>query len=75
MNIALRAIVCAALLAAATPALADDAIHLGVQSCAGNNCHGAVQPLPNSDVPQNEYFFWSQKDKHAQAYTLLSNDR
>jgi hypothetical protein len=75
MNLALRAIVCAVLLAVATPTLADDAIHLGVQSCAGNNCHGAVRPLPNSDVPQNEYFIWSQKDKHAQAYTVLSNDR
>jgi Cytochrome c554 and c-prime len=75
MNLALRAFVCAALLAVATPAFADDAIHLGVQSCAGNNCHGAVRPLPNSDVPQNEYFIWSQKDKHAQAYTVLSNDR
>jgi hypothetical protein len=75
MKITLRAIVCAAFLAIATPALADDAIHLGVQSCAGNNCHGAVRPLPNSDVPQNEYFIWSQKDKHAQAYTVLSNDR
>ena len=70
-----RALACAVLLALAAPARADDAVHLGVQSCAGNNCHGAVHPIGNSRVPQNEYFVWSQKDKHAQAYTVLSNDR
>ncbi|MFZ2004809.1 MAG: multiheme c-type cytochrome [Stellaceae bacterium] len=76
-----RALTCAALLATAMPALAQtqtmssDAKHLGVQSCAGNNCHGAVERLPNSHVPQNEYLIWSQKDKHAQAYAVLSNDR
>ncbi len=70
-----------ALLTAAMPALAQiqtmssDAKHLGVQSCAGNNCHGAVERLPGSHVPQNEYLIWSQKDKHAQAYAVLSNDR
>ena len=65
----------AVFLALAAPARADDPIHLGVQSCAGNNCHGAVHPIGNSRVPQNEYFIWSQKDKHAQAYAVLSNDR
>ena len=74
-----QALACAAFLAVALPAAADtltsNAKHLGVQSCAGNNCHGAVERLPNSNVPQNEYFTWSQKDKHAQAYTVLSNDR
>lgn len=64
-----------ALPAAAADALTDAAKHLGVQSCAGNNCHGAVQPLTNSHVPQNEYFIWSQKDKHAKAYVALTNDR
>jgi hypothetical protein len=74
-----RLLIAAALITLATPALAQtaggDAKHLGVQSCAGNNCHGAVKPLPGSHVPQNEYFIWSQKDKHAQAYAVLSNDR
>jgi len=74
-----RLLIAAALWALATPVLAQtasgDAKHLGVESCAGNNCHGAVRPLPGSHVPQNEYFIWSQKDKHAQAYTVLSNDR
>jgi hypothetical protein len=72
----LPAAIVAALLAFTAPAVAaDDTVHLGVQSCAGNNCHGAVKPIGNSQVPQNEYFTWSQKDKHAQAYTVLSNDR
>jgi hypothetical protein len=71
----LTALAFVALAALAAPARADDAIHLGVQSCAGNNCHGAVQPIGNSRVPQNEYFTWSQKDKHAQAYAVLGNDR
>jgi hypothetical protein len=53
----------------------DEPSHVGVQSCAGDNCHGAVKPLPNSRVPQNEYFTWSQKDKHAQAYVVLKSDR
>ena len=73
------ALACAALVAGALPASADTltgtAKHLGVQSCAGNNCHGAVERLPNSHVPQNEYFLWSQKDKHAQAYAVLTSDR
>jgi Cytochrome c554 and c-prime len=75
MNRTWLAIICAALLGLSLPARADDAIHIGVQSCAGNNCHGAVQPIGASRVPQNEYFIWSQKDKHAQAYTVLTNDR
>jgi hypothetical protein len=69
------AIGAAAFFILASPAGADDATHLGVQSCAGNNCHGAVQPIGSSRVPQNEYFVWSQKDKHAQAYTVLTSDR
>jgi len=74
-----RILACAALLALASSALAQapagDATHIGVQSCAGNNCHGAVERLPKSRVPQNEYLIWSQKDKHAKAYAVLTNDR
>ena len=75
MNRAFLALISAALLALALPVRADDAVHLGVQSCAGNNCHGAVKPIGASRIPQDEYFIWSQKDKHAQAYTVLTNDR
>jgi hypothetical protein len=53
---------------------ADDGIHLGVSSCAGSTCHGAVKPAPNSSVAQDEYLTWSQKDKHHQAYAVLSGE-
>jgi len=74
---ALAALALLPLLAAAASAQTppSDGKHLGVQSCAGNNCHGAVKPLPNAHVPQNEYLIWKEKDKHAQAYAVLSNDR
>jgi len=52
-----------------------DAIHLGVASCAGSTCHGAVQRLPGSSVAQNEYITWSHKDKHAKAYAVLGEAR
>jgi hypothetical protein len=68
------------LLAAATgPAMAqsavDDSVHLGVASCAGSTCHGAVERLKGSSVAQNEYITWSRKDKHAKAYAVLLEDR
>lgn len=59
----------------------DDGIHLGVASCAGNNCHGAVERLEGSSVAQNEYLIWSQEtdehriDKHHRAYTVLLEER
>lgn len=59
----------------------DDAIHLGVATCAGNNCHGAVERLKGSSVAQNEYLMWSQEtdehriDKHHRAYTVLLGER
>ena len=49
--------------------------HLGVASCAGNNCHGAVEPFKTSRVAQNEYLIWSQKDKHARAFKALTEER
>ncbi|MBV9859452.1 MAG: hypothetical protein JO038_05030 [Alphaproteobacteria bacterium] len=54
---------------------ADNGIHLGVAACAGNNCHGAVERLKGSSVPQNEYLIWSQKDKHRLAYAALLGER
>src|SRR5437868_1431535 len=52
-----------------------DGIHLGVASCAGSTCHGAVERLKGSSVAQNEYITWSRKDKHAKAYSVLLEDR
>jgi len=51
------------------------AVHLGVASCAGNNCHGAVERLKGSSVPQNEYLIWSKSDKHRLAYEVLLGER
>ena len=55
--------------------IADGELHLGVASCAGSTCHGAVAPLPGSNVLQNEYITWQQKDQHHKAYEVLLNDR
>ena len=60
---------------AAAPTLANDGIHLGVASCAGNNCHGSVQRLKGSSVQQDEYLIWSTKDKHRLAYAALLSER
>ncbi len=58
-----------------TPALPFTSanIHLGVSSCGGSSCHGALEPWPNSTVQQNEFVTWQEKDPHAKAYkTLMS---
>jgi cytochrome c554/c'-like protein len=52
-----------------------DGMHLGVASCAGNNCHGAVEPFKTSRVAQNEYLIWSHNDKHSKAFAVLREDR
>lgn len=58
-----------------SPQPPGDGVHLGVASCAGSTCHGAVQPLKGSTVAQNEYITWSRRDKHAKAYAVLGNER
>ncbi len=55
------------------PQYAND-VHLGVASCAGSTCHGAVTPWRGSTVLQNEYVTWQSKDPHAKAYTVLLNE-
>ncbi len=60
---------------AAAPARPTDSVHLGVASCAGSTCHGAVERLKGSSVAQNEYIIWSRKDKHAKAYAVLGEPR
>jgi hypothetical protein len=49
--------------------------HLGVATCGGSTCHGAIEPFRQSNVLQNEYVTWTQKDKHAAAYKVLLNER
>jgi hypothetical protein len=60
---------------AQAPSPPADGAHLGVASCAGSTCHGAVERLKGSSVAQNEYIIWSRKDKHAKAYAVLREDR
>ena len=45
----------------------------GPGSCAASNCHGGVQPKAIVRIAQNEYSIWFAQDKHARAYTVLSN--
>jgi len=52
-----------------------EGMFVGVASCAGSGCHGSTQPLKATDVLQNEYFTWLNRDKHAQAYNVLFSDR
>ncbi len=47
--------------------------YTGPGSCASPSCHGGVQARSDTAVWQNEYSTWVVKDKHAQAYTVLSN--
>lgn len=50
---------------------ADADIHLGVVSCAGSTCHGAAEPLRDSNVLQNEFITWHREDAHAGAFKVL----
>jgi hypothetical protein len=49
----------------------NGALHLGVQSCGGQTCHGADKPWPNSSVLQNESLVWERQDLHSRAYRTL----
>jgi hypothetical protein len=72
-------------LAAAVPAYSQSQEsgpkYLGVKSCSGDNCHGAIKPAEHSAVMQNEYLIWSQEtdqskiDKHHRAYAVLGEER
>lgn len=59
--------------APAIPFLSEDT-HLGVASCAGSSCHGALEPWTDSTVLQNEYIIWEEKDPHSGAYKTLLTD-
>ena len=56
-----------------TALAADAPKYTGPGSCAAPSCHGGVQPRNTTNVLQNEYSTWVVKDKHANAYTVLSN--
>jgi hypothetical protein len=46
----------------------------GPGSCASPACHGSVELRSETPVQQNEYSIWVVKDKHARAFSVLSND-
>jgi hypothetical protein len=46
----------------------------GPGSCASPACHGSVEVRTETPVQQNEYSIWVVKDKHARAFSILSND-
>ena len=50
-------------------------MHLGVATCAGSTCHGAIEPFANSPVLQNEFISWQRKDSHSEAYNVLLNEQ
>ncbi|TDU31251.1 cytochrome c554/c'-like protein [Panacagrimonas perspica] len=49
--------------------------HLGVATCAGSTCHGAVKTIGTHAIRQDEYFIWQRKDAHAGAYNRLLEPR
>ena len=53
---------------------AGAAVHLGVDSCGGSSCHGALEPWSGSTVQQNEFVTWQEKDPHAKAYKTLMSE-
>jgi len=55
--------------------IADKEVHMGVATCAGSTCHGAVDPLPGIGILQNEYITWQRHDQHAKAYQVLLGER
>jgi hypothetical protein len=48
---------------------------VGSGSCAGRGCHGAIEPVRDDSVQQNEFTTWVSRDRHAQAYTVLFDER
>jgi hypothetical protein len=71
-----------ALLLLAAPALAASPAetagtvsgkYVGPGGCAASSCHGSVQPKTITRILQNEYSIWIGQDKHARAFSVLSN--
>lgn len=47
--------------------------YVGAESCGGSACHGNSAPRTKLRIGQNEFYIWSQKDRHAKAYEVLTN--
>ena len=48
---------------------------IGTVNCANSTCHGAIAPLAEGRVLQNEYTTWLRLDKHSRAYAALLNEK
>jgi hypothetical protein len=46
--------------------------YVGPGSCSAVACHGGIAPRTSTKVLQNEYSTWVTQDKHAHAYTALT---
>jgi len=55
--------------------ITDAGKYNGPGGCAASNCHGSVKPrnVPGIRISQNEFSIWAARDKHARAYSVLSN--
>ncbi len=62
---------CSHVILAADPAEASK--YTGPGSCSSPACHGGVQARQETSVLQNEYSTWVVRDKHAHAFTVLTN--
>jgi Cytochrome c554 and c-prime len=47
--------------------------YMGASSCSGSDCHGNSTARNKLRIGQNEFYIWSQKDRHAKAYEVLTN--
>ncbi|MBE7465074.1 MAG: hypothetical protein HS116_16475 [Planctomycetes bacterium] len=48
--------------------------YTGAGACSAAACHGSATPKEGGATRHNENHVWSNNDKHAKAYTSLSND-
>ncbi len=62
-----------ALLAGRCLMAADSFGYTGPGSCSSPSCHGGVQARDQTTVLQNEYSTWVVRDKHAHAFSNLTN--
>jgi hypothetical protein len=48
--------------------------YMGSISCDGSGCHGSTKKKQKFSIPQNEYYVWYEKDRHAKAFEVLKTE-